>query len=144
MFDWKSVVNTIAPTTHSEDSMAVVELTDATIRKTIEENDTVIIDWWAEWCGPCKSFAPTFSAAAEKNPDIVFGKVDTEANADLSASAGIMSIPTLMVFRGGVLIFSQPGALPAASLDDLILQVREVDIEKLKDEAATQESAVAE
>jgi thioredoxin 1 len=122
--------------------MAVVELNDATIRTTIEENDTVIIDWWAEWCGPCKAFAPTFAAAAEKHPDIVFGKIDTEANADLSASAGIMSIPTLMVFRGGVLIFSQPGALPASALDDLIGQVREVDIEKLKAEVEAQNSAV--
>jgi thioredoxin 1 len=122
--------------------MAVVELNDATIRTTIEENDTVIIDWWAEWCGPCKAFAPTFAAAAEKHPDIVFGKIDTEANADLSASAGIMSIPTLMVFRGGVLIFSQPGALPASALDDLIGQVREVDIEKLKAEVEAQNSAM--
>jgi thioredoxin 1 len=120
--------------------MAVVELNDATIRKTIEENDTVIIDWWAEWCGPCKSFAPTFAAAAEKHPDIVFGKVDTEANPDLSASAGIMSIPTLMVFRAGVLIFSQPGALPASSLDDLIKQVEAVDIEKLKEEVEAQQA----
>jgi thioredoxin 1 len=120
--------------------MAVVELNDATIRKTIDDNDTVIIDWWAEWCGPCKAFAPTFAAAAEKHPDIVFGKVDTEANADLSASAGIMSIPTLMVFRAGVLIFSQPGALPASSLDDLIKQVREVDVDKLKEEVAAQQA----
>ena len=116
--------------------MAVVELSDATIRSTIESNDTVIIDWWAEWCGPCKAFAPTFAAAAEKYPDIVFGKVDTEANADLSASAGIMSIPTLMVFRGGVLIFSQPGALPASALDSLIEQVQVIDIDTLKEEAA--------
>jgi thioredoxin 1 len=121
--------------------MSVVELSDATIRPTIEENDTVIIDWWAEWCGPCKSFAPTFKAASEKYPDIVFGKIDTEANADLSASAGIMSIPTLMVFKGGVLIFSQPGALPAAALDDLIGQVNDIPIEKIKEEAAAQNAA---
>ena len=121
--------------------MAVVELSDATIRPTIESNDTVIIDWWAEWCGPCKSFAPTFAAASEKYPDIVFGKVDTEANADLSASAGIMSIPTLMVFKGGVLIFSQPGALPAAALDSLLSQVQEIDTDKIREEAATQTAA---
>lgn len=121
--------------------MSVVELSDATIRSTIEENDTVIIDWWAEWCGPCKSFAPTFKAASEKYPDIVFGKIDTEANADLSASAGIMSIPTLMVFKGGVLIFSQPGALPASALDDLISQVNDIPIEKIKEEAAAQQAA---
>jgi thioredoxin 1 len=125
--------------------MPVMELADATLRSAIEENDTVIIDWWADWCGPCKAFAPTFAAAAEKNPDIVFGKIDTEANQELAASAGIMSIPTLMIFRGGVLIFSQPGALPAAALDDLIRQVKEVDIEKLKaDVAAEQEQAAAD
>lgn len=118
--------------------MAVMELNDSTLRSAIEENDTVIIDWWADWCGPCKAFAPTFAAASEKFPDIVFGKIDTEANRELSASAGIMSIPTLMVFRGGVLIFSQPGALPAAALDDLISQVNDVDIEQLKADAAQQ------
>lgn len=123
--------------------MAVLEMNEATLRSAIEENDTVIIDWWADWCGPCKSFAPTFAAAAEKHDDIVFGKVDTEANQDLAASAGIMSIPTLMVFRGGVLIFSQPGALPASALEDLIGQVKEVDIEKLKADVAAEQAKAA-
>jgi thioredoxin 1 len=108
--------------------MSTVELTEATFEETVTGNDIVLVDWWASWCGPCHMFAPVFEAAAEANEDITFGKVNTEAQQGLASMAGIMSIPTLMVFREGVLVFSQAGALPAAALDDLIGQVRALDM----------------
>jgi thioredoxin 1 len=108
--------------------MSTIEITADNLATTIDDNDIVLVDWWASWCGPCQSFAPVFEKAAMDNPDIVFGKVDTEANQDLAGAAGIMSIPTLMVFREKVLLFSQPGALPAAGLSDLIEQVRNIDM----------------
>ena len=112
--------------------MAAVTLTADTFEETVTADGIVVVDWWAEWCGPCRAFAPTFEAAAEAHPDIVFGKVDTEAEQGLAASARIMSIPTLMVFRDGILVFSQPGALPGAVLDDLIRQVRELDMDEVR------------
>jgi thioredoxin 1 len=108
--------------------MSTVELTEATFEETVTGSDIVLVDWWASWCGPCHMFAPVFEAAAEANEDITFGKVNTEAQQGLASMAGIMSIPTLMVFREGVLVFSQAGALPAAALDDLIGQVRALDM----------------
>jgi thioredoxin 1 len=108
--------------------MSTIEITADNLATTIEDNDIVLVDWWASWCGPCQSFAPVFEQAAADNPDIVFGKVDTEANQDLAGAAGIMSIPTLMVFREKVLLYSQPGAMPAAGLADLIDQVRNIDM----------------
>jgi thioredoxin 1 len=108
--------------------MSTIELTAENLSSTLEENDIVIIDWWAEWCGPCRMFAPVFEQAAAEHPDIVFGKVDTERQQALAGSAGIMSIPTLMVFREQVLVFSQPGALPAAALEQLIEKVKELDM----------------
>lgn len=108
--------------------MSAIEITADNLATTIDDNDIVLVDWWASWCGPCQSFAPVFEKAAADNPDIVFGKVDTEANQDLAGAAGITSIPTLMVFREKVLLFSQPGALPAAGLSDLIEQVRNIDM----------------
>ena len=116
--------------------MGVVNLTDSTFESTITENDIVLVDWWASWCGPCRMFGPVFEAASEQHPDIVFAKVDTEANPRLSASAGISSIPTLMIFRENVLVFSQPGALPAAALEDLIGQVRALDMAKVHEAVA--------
>ena len=121
--------------------MASVELTAENFDTTITSNDIVIVDFWADWCGPCKMFAPTFEAASEKDPEIVFGKVDTEAEQSLSAAAGIQSIPTLMVFRERVLLFSQAGALPPAALDDLITQVKSLDMTAVHAEIEKQQAA---
>ncbi|MCL4292388.1 MAG: thioredoxin [Acidimicrobiia bacterium] len=111
--------------------MATIALNGSTFDDTVAGNDIVLVDWWASWCGPCRMFGPVFEAAAEQHPDIVFAKVDTEAERDLAGAAGIMSVPTLMAFREGVLVFSQPGALPAAVLDELIGKVRDLDMEQV-------------
>ncbi|MEG0028411.1 MAG: thioredoxin [Aurantimicrobium sp.] len=124
--------------------MASVELTAENFDSTITSNEIVVVDFWADWCGPCKMFAPTFEAASEKDPEIVFGKVDTEAEQSLAAAAGIQSIPTLMVFREKILLFSQAGALPPAALDDLIAQVKGLDMEAVHAEIAKQQAEVAE
>ena len=111
--------------------MPTQEITKDTFNETINNNDIVLVDWWASWCGPCRSFAPVFQEASERHADIVFGKVDTEAQPELSAMARITSIPTIMAFREGILIFSQPGALPSASLEELIGKVRELDMARV-------------
>ena len=119
--------------------MSTVELNETNFDETINNNDIVLVDWWASWCGPCRMFAPIFEEAASRHADIVFGKVDTEAQPELSAMARIASIPTIMAFREGVLIFSQPGALPASSLEELIGKVRELDMEEVHAALAAEE-----
>ncbi|HAX82256.1 MAG TPA: thioredoxin [Actinobacteria bacterium] len=120
--------------------MPTIDLTKDTFTATISGNDMVLIDFWAAWCGPCRSFAPTFEAASERNPDMVFAKVDTEAESELAGYFGIRSIPTLMVFRDKVILYSQAGALPPSSLDELITRVREVDMEDVHRRIAEQDT----
>ena len=121
--------------------MATVNLTADTFMKTVEDNGIVLVDWWADWCGPCKMFAPVYESVSEKHPEMVFGKVDTEAEQALSAQAQISSIPTLMIFRDGILLFSQAGALPAAALEDVIAQAEALDMDKVREEIASQQQA---
>jgi thioredoxin len=118
--------------------MNTVQLGAGNFEQTITENQIVLVDFWAAWCGPCRQFAPVFEQAATDHPDIVFGKVDTEAEQVLAASAHITSIPTLMAFKDASLVFSQPGALPAAALEQLITAVEDLDVEQARREADTQ------
>jgi thioredoxin reductase (NADPH) len=109
--------------------MGTRNLTTEEFNATIEENEIVLVDFWASWCGPCKQFAPTFEKSSEQHPGIVYAKVDTEAEQELAARAQIRAIPTLMAFKKGTLVFNQAGALPPAALEDLIQQVEELDVE---------------
>ena len=116
--------------------MSTIALSKETFAETVNRDGIVLVDFWAAWCGPCRAFAPVFGAAAEQHPEIVFGKVDTEAEPALSRSLGIMSIPTLMAFRDGILVFSQPGALPAPAVAKLIAAVEELDMDAVRSQMA--------
>jgi thioredoxin 1 len=112
--------------------MSTVNLTSESFEQTVTGNDIVLVDWWADWCGPCKMFAPVYDKAATTHPDVVFGKVDTEDQQALAAGAGITSIPTIMAFKDGVLVFRQSGALPARDLESVITQVKDLDMDEVR------------
>jgi len=116
-----------------------VEIKGDNFKQVVEHDGIVLIDWWAPWCGPCRVFGPTYEKVAQKHPDITFGKVNTEDQPDLAGAFEIRSIPTLMILRDKVLLFSQPGALPEAALEDLIKQVRALDMEMVRADIAAQE-----
>ena len=118
--------------------MATMELTLESFETTIKEEGITFVDFWAEWCGPCRMFGPIFEAASEQHPEIRFGKVDTEAQQELAGMAGISSIPTLMIFRDGILLFNQAGALPAPALADLIGKVKELNMDEVRAEMSKQ------
>lgn len=125
--------------------MATIDITKDTLHDTIEGNDIVLIDFWAEWCGPCRSFGPTYEKVSNKHSDgdlkIAFAKVDTEAEQELAAGFGIRSIPTLVAFRDQIGVFSQPGALPEEALEDLISQIKELDMDSIREEIGEAEEA---
>jgi thioredoxin 1 len=118
--------------------MATVELTQASFGTLIEKSGITLVDFWAEWCGPCRMFGPIFETASEKYPEITFGKVDTEAEQQLAGEAGISSIPTLMVFRDGILLYNNPGALPAEALDEIIAAVQGLNMDDVRTEIEKQ------
>jgi len=120
--------------------MTTINLTADTFQDTVTGDGITLVDWWAGWCGPCMQFAPVYEAASERHPDITFAKIDTEAEQELSAAVQITSIPTLMAFRDGVLLYAQPGALPAEALDQIIDQVRGLDMDQIRREIAEQEA----
>ncbi|QCW50052.1 thiol reductase thioredoxin [Nocardioides dongxiaopingii] len=122
--------------------MATIELTGDNFASHVQDDDVLFVDFWASWCGPCQQFAPTYEAASEAHADITFGSINTEEQQELAAAAGIRSIPTLMVFREGILVFSQPGALPPAGLDQVIAGVRGLDMDDVRRQVA--EAAAAE
>jgi thioredoxin 1 len=125
------------------DATATVELDEQSFKVVTEKDGIVLIDWWAPWCGPCRMFGPTYEKIARKHPDLTFAKVNTEVQQALAGSFDIRSIPTLMILRDRVLLFSQPGAVPEAALEDLIRQVRALDMDKVRAELAAQEKSAS-
>ncbi|MCK4939161.1 MAG: thioredoxin [Rhodospirillaceae bacterium] len=123
--------------------MATIEMTPENLDSTIENNDIVLIDFWAEWCGPCKSFAPVFTAASEKHADVAFAKVDTEVQQMLASQFGIRSIPTIAAFREKVMVFMQPGALPESAFEELINQIKGLDMDDVRAKVAEAEQKAA-
>ncbi|PZR55164.1 thioredoxin [Xylanimonas oleitrophica] len=124
--------------------MATVELTDETFEKTVTDNDIVLVDFWASWCGPCRQFAPIFEQSSQEHPDVVHGKLDTEAQQRIAAAAGITAIPTLMAFREGIMVFNQAGALPAPALQQVVEAVKGLDMDEVRKTLAEHENGHAE
>jgi thioredoxin 1 len=120
--------------------LSTIALTSDTFEDTVTKPGITLVDWWASWCGPCRMFAPVFENASEQHPDVTFGKIDTEDQQDLSAAAGISSIPTLMAFRDGILVFRQPGALPAAALEQVIKAVQDLDMDEVRADIERQQA----